>query len=126
MTKDEVRLEGLEVGASIGVYDHERGVLQRLVVDVVAECDLARAAQTDALEDSLDYDGIAAICRAVATERHHQLIETVAETIAARVGARFAGRVDAVRVRVAKPGAVPDAATVAVQLRRSFGDSPTQ
>lgn len=117
-TVDEVRLEGLEVGAPIGVYAHERGVLQRLVFDVVVRCDLSAAGASDALEDGIDYDELAAICRDVATSRHHQLIEAVAEEVAAEVKARFAPRVRAVEIRVAKPGAVPDAATVAVVIRR--------
>lgn len=113
-----MHLEGLEVGAPIGVYDFEKGVLQRLVIDVVAHTDLRAAAASDALEDALDYDRIAGICREVAGARHHQLIEAVAETIAARVRVSFPEQVSAVEVRVAKPGAVPDAQTVAVRIRR--------
>lgn len=122
MAIDQVRLEGLELPAPIGVYAHEHGILQRLVVDVVAFCDLSRAGETDALEDGLDYDGLAAICRTVAASRHHQLIETVALGIVNRIREQYAPRVRGVEVRVAKPGAVPDARTVAVVMRRDFDE----
>ena len=114
---DQIRLSGLKVGAPIGVYEHEKGVLQTLIFDVAADFDVAKAGHSDALEDTLDYDRVASICREVATQRHHQLIEAVAETVAGRVLAELG--VAAVEVQVAKPGAVPDAATVSVRIRRT-------
>lgn len=114
---DRVFLKGLEVFAPIGVYEHEHGIEQKLLFDVVCDFDLAAAGASDALEDTLDYDRVAAICREVAKSRHHQLIEVVAEKICARVLAELA--VSAVEVEVNKPGAVPDAASVAVRIRRT-------
>ena len=115
---DSIWVEGLEVGAYVGVYAFEKGILQRLVIDVGVECDTRAAGASDALEDSLDYDRIAALCREVCTAEHHQLIETVADKIAAGVRETFGSRVSGVSIRVAKPGAVPDARTVAVQIHR--------
>ena len=117
---DRIELEGLAVDAPIGVYAHEHGVLQRLVIDVVVETDVRAAAASDRIDAAIDYDGIAKICRETATERHHQLIETVAEQIAERVLKAEAAKVTAVEVRVAKPGAVPDARTVACRVRRTW------
>lgn len=119
---DRVFLRGLEVSAPIGVYAHEKGIEQRLVFEVVADFDLSRAGASDDLADTLDYDRIAAICREVATSRHHELIEAVAETVAARVLDELG--VAAVEVEVAKPGAVPDAASVAVRVRRASTPAP--
>jgi dihydroneopterin aldolase len=113
---DRVKLEGLAIDASVGVYEFEHQVRQRLEIDVTAEIDLTEAGRSDRLEAGLDYDGIARHCREVVAERHHQLIESIAESIAARV--LHDERVDRVEVRVAKPGAVPDARTVAVEIRR--------
>jgi dihydroneopterin aldolase len=116
--KDQVRLEGLELEAPIGVYAHERGILQKLVIDLAIECDLERAARTDDLADAFDYDRLAAVAQQAATERHHALIETVAQKIATRLLAELGDRADRVFVRVAKPGAVPGAKTAAVELWR--------
>lgn len=113
---DRVKLEGLVVYASVGVYEFEHDIRQRLEIDVAAEIDLAEAGSTDRLEAGLDYDSLAQHCREVAAERHHQLIETIAESIASRV--LRDGRIHRVEVRVAKPGAVPDARTVAVEIAR--------
>jgi dihydroneopterin aldolase len=114
---DRVRVEQLEVAAPIGVYAHEHGILQTLVIDLTLETDLTQAATTDDLQHAIDYDRLAAIAREIATSQHHALIETVAEKIAAKILAQFAAAT-AVCVRVAKPGAVKDARTVAIELWR--------
>ncbi len=115
---DRITLEGLFVQAGIGVYPHEHGIEQRLVIDVAVETDVREAARAGALGASVDYDAHARLCREVARSQHHDLIETVAEKIADRVLAL--PRVARVRVRVEKPGAVPDARAVAVELTRPW------
>lgn len=118
---DRTRVEGLRVEAPIGVYDFEYGIRQTLIIDVTAHADLRRAGETDALEHAVDYDRISRICRTIATGEHHRLIETVACKIATEVLAQLPN-VQAVDVRVGKPGAVPDASTVAVEVRRRRQD----
>ena len=100
-----VHVRGLEVQAGIGVYDHEKGRLQTLVVDV--ELDLG-ASPVRELADTLDYDGVARIVRSLADGEHIELVETFAERIA--LGCMADERVLAVRVKVDKPGAIPGAA----------------
>jgi 7,8-dihydroneopterin aldolase/epimerase/oxygenase len=118
--RDLIRVEGLEVRAEIGVYSHERGVLQPLVIDLALETDIALAAESDAISNAVDYTAAAEIARDVVREAHHGLIETVAERIAERLLAQLGARVPRVFVRVAKPGAVPDARTVSVEIWRSW------
>ena len=117
--QDRISVEGLEVGAPIGVYDFEKGILQRLVIDVSVGCDIRSAAKSDSLQDALDYDRLASICRGICTEQHHQLIETIAEKIAAQILSEYGAKISEVSVRVAKPGAVPDAKTVAARIVRT-------
>jgi dihydroneopterin aldolase len=117
MPPDIIRVEGLEVDAEIGAYGRERGVRQRLVIDVGLETNIGEAAAKDALEYAQDYDRAAAIARAVAGTEHHALIETVAEMIAQRMLLDFLG-VDRVFVRVAKPGAIPEAKAASVEIWR--------
>lgn len=115
---DRIRVEGLAVLGSVGVYPHERQARQRLVIDLELEADLGLAGRSDRLSDTLDYAEAARVAREVVTERHHQLIESIAETIAERLLAGLAGRVQAVRVRVGKPHALADARMVAVEIER--------
>ena len=116
MAVDRICLEGLELQAPIGVYDHEKGTTQRLIISVWIDCDVRSSARSDDLSDTVDYDTVAALCRDIVCLQHHQLIETVAECIATEVLAD--ARAQAVRVRVEKPGVVRDCRTVAVEVRR--------
>lgn len=122
---DRICIEGLTALGLVGVYPSEKETPQRLLVNLCVESDTRSAAHSEQLEDTLDYDRLAECVRQVIAERHHNLIETVAERIALRILLAHRGRVDALTVRVAKPGAVPDAQTVAVEIRRTLADITT-
>ncbi len=115
---DRIAVLGLELVGGVGVYPHEKGVDQRLVVDVEMEvAGLRQAAAVDVLEATVDYDQVAEICREVVRTRHHDLIESVAEEIARGV-VELDPRIGQVTVRVEKPGAVVGARTVRVEITR--------
>ncbi|HEY1427275.1 MAG TPA: dihydroneopterin aldolase, partial [Caulobacteraceae bacterium] len=69
----KVFVRGLEVDAAIGVYRHEKGRLQRLVIDV--ELDVA-VTDWSALSETVNYEVIAEKARRVAAEGHRGLVET--------------------------------------------------
>lgn len=102
MTLDtvEVTVTGLQVAAEIGVYAHEHGVTQMLVVDVIVT---VTPPETDTLSASLDYQRIADHAQALGYQRIG-LIETYARRLAEKCLAHSAAR--RVEVRVAKPGAL--------------------
>lgn len=54
---DSVLIEGLAVEAVIGVYDWEREVCQRLLVDLEMAWDNRKPAGSDDVADALDYAG---------------------------------------------------------------------
>ena len=55
---DTVFIRGLKASSVIGCYDWERDIRQTLVIDLELKADFTRAAQSDALEDALDYAAI--------------------------------------------------------------------
>lgn len=115
---DRITLAGIEVFAHHGVLDHERDLGQRFVLDVVLEVDLAAAAASDDLADTVDYGELAGAVARVAGDPPVALIETVAGRVAE--ACLDDHRVAAVEVTVHKPAApLPVAAReVAVTLRR--------
>lgn len=116
---DRIALLGLELSGGIGVYEREKGRAQRLVLDVVVGVEsLEDAARADALDRTIDYDAIARIAKEVVEQAHHHLIETVAHRIAERVSAMSAA-IESVTVGLEKPGAVPSARTVRVEVERT-------
>ena len=113
---DRVVIEALEIPCVIGVWAWERKIRQRVIVDLTLDTDIAAAGASDALEDALNYAAVAERVRSFVVDAEAQLIERLAEGIAALLLSEFG--VARVRVRVAKPGAVPGARTVAVEIER--------
>lgn len=113
---DLVYLHGLEVRCVIGVWEWERRIRQKLVIDLDLAADVARAAASDRLEDALDYKKIARRVTAFVAESEFRLVETVAERVAGLLTKEFA--VAWVRVRVDKGGAVRGARNVGIVIER--------
>ena len=108
----KVFVRALKVEAWIGVYDHEHGRRQPLVIDV--ELDIA-ASHCERIGDTVNYETIGESARAIADEGHIDLVETFAERLAQ---ACFSdARVTRARVRVEKPLALaPHAAAAGVEI----------
>ncbi|MHA6786041.1 dihydroneopterin aldolase [Pseudonocardia saturnea] len=116
---DRIELRGLRVRGHHGVFDHERRDGQDFVVDVTVWMDLAPAAASDDLADTLHYGELAQRAADIVGGEPCDLIETVAGRIAADV--LTDPRVREVEVVLHKPQApIPlEFADVAVVARRS-------
>lgn len=100
---DTITVTGLRANGNHGVFEHERIDGQVFVIDVTVAVDIAAASAGDDLDKTVHY-GILAEQVVEAVERDPvDLIETVAERVAA-VALAFAAA-DAVRVTVHKPDA---------------------
>ncbi|MDQ6873437.1 MAG: dihydroneopterin aldolase [Actinomycetota bacterium] len=75
---DVISLRGLTVRGYHGVHEVERARGQEFVVDVALEVDLARAAATDDLSDTVHYGELAEKLAEVISGKPVQLIETLA------------------------------------------------
>jgi dihydroneopterin aldolase len=113
---DNVFIEGLEVDTVIGVYDWEREIRQCLRLDLTLRWDIRPAAAQDALTLTLDYAAVAQRIQQFAAEARFQLVETFAERLAQLLQDEFA--ISWLRLRVTKPGAVPAARGVGVEIER--------
>ena len=113
---DTVFIKGLKAASVIGCYDWERDIRQTLVIDLELEADFARAAQSDALEDALDYAAISQRVIAVCEGSRFQLLEALAEHVASIVLAEFS--IERLRMTITKPGAVAEAEGVGVVVDR--------
>lgn len=123
-TPDRIRLTGITATGYHGVFDHERRDGQRFIADVVLHVDTRAAAAADRLDLTADYGRIVEQVADVIATDPVDLIETVAERIAAVALAD--GAVHAVDVVVHKPDApvtVP-VADIAVQIHRDRSHAP--
>src|SRR5262245_2196573 len=80
---DTIALTGLRVFGRHGVYDFEREQGQDFVVDVVLELDLAPAATSDEVGDTVHYGELADRLVAIVAGEPVRLIETLADRLAA-------------------------------------------
>lgn len=112
LISSKVFVTGVKVQAEIGVYRHEIGRVQPLIVDV--ELDVPTDA-SDRLSNTLNYEAILQAARDVVAEGHLALVETFAHRLAERCLAD--ARVTRARVRVEKPLALaPDAVGAGVEI----------
>lgn len=115
---DRITLTGLRVRGRHGVYDFERADGQDFVLDVVLELDLATAARSDRVEDTVHYGELADRLAAIVAGEPVNLIETLADRLVAEC--LTDPRVAAATVTVHKPQApIPHQfADVSVTLTR--------
>jgi dihydroneopterin aldolase len=119
---DRLAVSGIEAVGHHGVFDFERRDGQVFTVDLVLGIDTRPAARSDDLQDTVDYGTlVAAVKKAVETDPV-DLIETLAERIAAVCLADE--RVQWSEVTVHKPDAPIEAtfADVALTIIRSRSD----
>lgn len=120
---DRIELKGLRTFGHHGVLDEERARGQVLVVDVVLELDLAAAAASDALDDTVDYGTLAERLVAAVSQTSFMLLEALAGHLLHL--ALEDERINAASVTIIKPQ-VPvtaDLDAVAVALRRERSSS---
>jgi dihydroneopterin aldolase len=118
---DRIELRGLRVRGHHGVFEHERRDGQEFVVDVTVWMDLAPAATSDDLTDTLHYGELAERTAAIVAGEPANLIETVGARVADMVMADE--RALAVEVTMHKPQApiALEFSDVAVVIRKSRG-----
>ena len=117
---DKIFLRELKVEAIIGIWDWERKIRQTIIIDLEMSADIAKAAATDDIKDTLDYKGVAKRVQQFVADSSFQLVETLAERIAGIVRDEFG--VAWVRVVVHKPGAIRGSRDVGIDIER--GERP--
>jgi len=117
---DIVFITDLKIDTIIGIYEWERRVRQTISLDLEMGADIARAAATDAIDDTLDYKAVAKRLIEFVGNSEYQLVETLAEMIARIVLDEF--DVPWLRLTVHKPGAVRGSRDVGVIIERGTRD----
>lgn len=93
-----------------GVTEAERTIAQPLDIDIELECSIERAAASDDLADTVNYDEVFKACERIATQQSFHLLEALAEScLRAILEDR---RIARATIRVRKPrllnGATPE------------------
>ncbi|OUS30663.1 dihydroneopterin aldolase [Gammaproteobacteria bacterium 45_16_T64] len=113
---DIVYVRELNIQTVIGIFDWERSIKQTVSLDLEMGTDIAKAAASDHIDDTLDYKAVSKRLIAFVEASEFQLVETMAERITEIVRNEF--NVPWVRLRLSKPGAVRGAKDVGVVIER--------
>ena len=111
-----VFVRGLQVEARVGIYEHEKQQVQRLIVSVDLTVREERDGNEDQLEKVVCYETVVKRIKAICSQGHVNLIETIAERIAQDCLEDW--RVLAARVCVEKPDVFDDCETVGIEIER--------
>lgn len=117
---DKIFLSELKIDTIIGIWEWERRIRQTVVIDLEMSADIAKAAATDDVADTLNYKLVAKRIQEFVADSSFQLVETLAERVAAIIREEFG--VAWVKVRVNKPGAIRGSKAVGVLIER--GERP--
>ena len=112
-----VRVCGLVLPVSIGIYDYEKQAPQRVCIDVELKVREGDGPIGDDIANVLSYEDIVNGIKAIVAAGHINLVETLAERIAEFCLAD--ARVALARIGVDKLDIVPEAASVGVEIERS-------
>jgi len=113
---DIVFITDLDIETVIGIYDWEREIKQTVRLNIEMNADVAKAALTDHIDDTLDYKAVAKRLISFVETSEFGLVETLAERCTEIVLAEFP--VQWVRLRLDKLGAVTGSRSVGIQVER--------
>jgi dihydroneopterin aldolase len=120
--RDRIELRGLRAVGAHGALPEERHRPQPFEVDIDIEADLRAAGQSDLLGDTVDYGAVTRVVMGVVAGEHAELLEYLAERIAAAVldvAAPIGPEVKVtVSVRKVRPPVPVDMASAGVRITR--------
>jgi dihydroneopterin aldolase len=119
---DKIYLTGLSVDCIVGIWEWERQVKQRIVLDIEMATDIRKAAATDHIDDTIDYKKVSKRLLSFVGESQFQLVETLTERIAEILIKEF--KVPWVKVKLNKQGALRGSKDVGIVIERTSQDFP--
>ena len=114
---DKVIIKNLLVRGIIGVNDWERKRPQDILINITLFTDTRRAAETDNINDCVNYSTVSKKVQAHAETAERLTVEALANDLA-EICLEDKG-VQKVVIRIEKPGAVRFAESVGVEIERS-------
>ena len=112
-----IYIRDLSLRCIIGIFPEEREKLQDVLINIKLDCDIPHAAESDSIEDTVDYKSLNKSIIDMVESSDFMLIETLAERVADLCFEEK--KVLRANVVVDKPGALRFARSVAVEINRS-------
>jgi dihydroneopterin aldolase len=118
--RDSIYVQGIEFEGAHGYTAAERKVTRRFRCHIAVERDLAAAARSDRIQESVDYRALCSIALEIGTHRTFRLLEGLAGAIADALDARWPGLAITVTVEKLAPPCPGTPSVAGVTLYRNF------
>ncbi len=115
---DAIIIEGLKVDTVIGCFNWERQIIQPLMLDLTIHNDLTLAANSDALEDTLNYAQICELAAQAIQQAKPKLIEHAAQLVLECLFTTFPS-IESISITIRKPAIIAQANAVGIRLERN-------
>ncbi len=119
-SQDRIHIDGLSFSCIIGINDWERVAKQPVEIDLTLYADVSKAAQSDDVDDTINYRTISRSVRDFVEGSSFGLVEKLSDGVA-RLCLKDE-RVQRVDVRLWKPGALRLGRTVGLEITRTRAD----
>lgn len=114
---DKIFIDNLKTTGILGIHAHEQTTPREIRVSLEVSTDITKAAKHDDILSTVNYATLAKQIQAYIAGHSFLTIEALIEALAKEVLSD--PLVDQVWLRVEKPGAVPDADAIGVEITRS-------
>jgi 7,8-dihydroneopterin aldolase/epimerase/oxygenase len=112
-----VFVKDLELEALLGIYPEEKTKPQRIIVNIDLSVNEGEDPVSDDIKNVVSYEIVVKKVERIVAKGHVNLVETLAELIAA--ACLTDKRVMAARVRIEKPDVIKNARSVGVEIERA-------
>jgi dihydroneopterin aldolase len=113
---DIIYLRDLRINTVIGIYDWERRMKQTIILDIEMGTDIRKAANSDNIDNTLNYKAVAKRLIKFVGDSEYELVEALAEKITEIIMTEF--DVPWCRLSLNKKGAVRGVRDVGVIIER--------
>lgn len=113
---DMIFLSEVSVKTRLGVPEWERLKPQTILLDLEIDYDFAKACESDAIADTIDYGAVVGRIRETLEDNSFQLVEALAAHVCQLVISEFGAT--RVKIKVAKPNILPGLKALGVVIER--------
>ena len=113
---DKIFITDLRVDTIVGIYDWERKIRQTVSFDLELSADIARAAASEDIADTLNYKTLSKAIEAFVAGSKFLLVETMAERVSELIREEFS--VKWVKLTLHKTGALSNSRDVGIIIER--------
>lgn len=113
---DKIYFRRFETTAYVGVFSHEKKAAQPICISLEFDINSKKAAASDLLSATINYDDVKSVILSVIAERHYQLLETLAEAISQSLFNHFP--ISCLALRVEKTTIYSDMEAVGISITR--------